>query len=74
MAAIATRMGERMISLETIMQKRASREAGAAGAVPVVLVTHGTTEALIREALARAVQEGVVLEKPQLIRIEREAV
>jgi homoserine dehydrogenase len=74
MAAIATRMGERMISLETIMQKRASREAGAAGVVPVVLMTHGTTEALIRDALARAVAEGVVLEKPQLIRIEREAV
>ncbi len=74
MAAIATRMGERRISLEAIMQKRASREAAAAGVVPVVLMTHGTTESSIREALARAVEEGVVREKPQLIRIEREAV
>ncbi len=55
------------------MQKRAGREATAAGVVPVVLMTHGTTEASVRDAVARAVQEGVVREKPQLIRIEREA-
>ncbi len=74
MGAIAARMGERMISLEAIMQKRASKEAAAAGVVPVVLMTHGTTEASIRDALAHAVQDGVVREKPQVIRIEREAV
>ena len=45
MGAIAARMGERMISLEAIMQKRAPKEAAAAGVVPVVLMTHGTTEA-----------------------------
>jgi homoserine dehydrogenase len=72
MAAIAARFGERMISLEAIMQKRASKEAVAAGVVPVVLMTHGTTEASIRDALARAVEDGVVREKPQVIRIERE--
>ena len=72
MGAIAARMGERMISLEAIMQKRASKEAAAAGVVPVVLMTHGTTEASIRDALDHAVQDGVVREKPQLIRIERE--
>ncbi len=72
MGAIAARMGERMISLEAIMQKRASKEAAAAGVVPVVLMTHGTTEASIRDALARAVDDGVVREKPQVIRIERE--
>ncbi len=72
MGAIAARMGERMISLEAIMQKRASKEAAAAGVVPVVLMTHGTTEASIRDALARAVEDGVVRQKPQLIRIERE--
>ena len=54
MGAIAARMGERMISLEAIMQKRASKEAAAAGVVPVVLMTHGTTEASIRDALAHA--------------------
>jgi len=41
--------------------------------VPVVLMTHGTTEASIRDALAHAVEDGVVREKPQVIRIEREA-
>jgi homoserine dehydrogenase len=74
MGAIAARMGEKMISLEAIMQKRPTKEAAAAGIAPVVLMTHGTTEALIRDALARAVADGVVREKPQVIRIEREAV
>ena len=73
MGAIAARFGERMISLEAIMQKRASKEAAAAGVVPVVLMTHGTTEASIRDALAHAVEDGMVREKPQVIRIEREA-
>jgi homoserine dehydrogenase len=73
MGAIAARMGERMISLEAIMQKRASKESAAAGVVPVVLMTHGTTEASIRDALAHTVEDGVVREKPQVIRIEREA-
>ncbi len=74
MGAIAQRMGERMISLEAIMQKRASKEAAAAGVVPVVLTTHGTTEASIRDALEHTLKDGVVREKPQVIRIEREAV
>jgi homoserine dehydrogenase len=73
MGAIAARFGERMISLEAIMQKRAPKEAAASGVVPVVLMTHGTTEASIRDALAHAVEDGVVHEKPQVIRIEREA-
>ena len=74
MGAIAARMGEQLISLEAIMQKRATKEAAAAGVAPVVLMTHGTTEASIREALARTVEDGVVRERPQVIRIEREAV
>ena len=44
MAAIATRMGERRISLEAIMQKRPTKEAAAASVVPVILITHATTE------------------------------
>ncbi len=72
MGAIAARFGERMVSLEAIMQKRATREAAASGVVPVVLMTHGTTEASVRDALARAVEEGVVRDKPQVIRIERD--
>jgi homoserine dehydrogenase len=74
MGAIAARFGERTISLEAIMQKRATKEAAASGVVPVVLMTHGTTEALIRDALARTLEDGVVRERPQVIRIEREAV
>ncbi|MGB7975308.1 MAG: homoserine dehydrogenase, partial [Roseiarcus sp.] len=74
MGAIAARMGEQLISLEAIMQKRATKEAAAAGVAPVVLMTYGTTESSIREALARTVEDGLVRERPQVIRIEREAV
>ena len=74
MGAIAARFGERMISLEAIMQKRATKAWAEAGVVPVVLMTHGTTEGAIRDALARTLEEGVVREKPQVIRIERDAV
>ena len=71
MASIATRMGERKISLEAIMQKRPAKGAPTSEIAPVVLITHATTEASIREALALAVADGVVKEKPQVIRIER---
>ena len=43
MGAIAARMGEQLISLEAIMQKRATKEAASAGVAPVVLMTYGTT-------------------------------
>jgi homoserine dehydrogenase len=71
MAAIATRMGERRISLEAIMQKRAPKDAPSSPHVPVVLITHATTEASVREALALTVADGVVRPTPQVIRIER---
>jgi homoserine dehydrogenase len=71
MAAIATRMGERKISLEAIMQKRAPKDAPSSPHVPVVLITHATTEASVREALALTVADGVVRPTPQVIRIER---
>jgi homoserine dehydrogenase len=73
MGAIAARMGERLISLEAITQKRATKEAAAAGVVPVVLMTYGTTESSIRDALKHTVEDGLVREKPQVIRIERQA-
>ena len=68
-AAIAMRMAERGISLESIVQR--SRP-GAAGPVPVTLITHATAERAIREAIAAVVADGHVSEKPQVIRIERE--
>jgi homoserine dehydrogenase len=69
-AAIATRMAERGISLESIVQRRAC--AGDDSVVPVVLVTYATTEASVRDALDRIVADGHIAEKPQVIRIERE--
>ncbi|MGA2795758.1 MAG: homoserine dehydrogenase [Roseiarcus sp.] len=73
MAAIAMRMGEKKISLEAIMQKgRAAKDAASAAPVPVVLITHATSETAIREALDMALADGFVTQKPQVIRIERE--
>jgi homoserine dehydrogenase len=69
MAIIARRMADRAISLESIVQKRASPDDSSH--VAVVIVTHATTETSIREALELTVQDGVVREKPQVIRIER---
>jgi homoserine dehydrogenase len=70
-AAIAARMAERSISLESIVQRRRPGERGKPAAVPVVLITHATYEKLIREALDAVVADGFVTEPPQLIRIER---
>jgi homoserine dehydrogenase len=56
------------ISLESMLQRgRAPGEA-----VPVVLVTHETQEAAMREALSRIAALDAVLEAPTLIRIEPE--
>jgi homoserine dehydrogenase len=76
-AAIATAMAERKISLESIMQHgaRAARRSGGAqvGAqVGVILITHATTERLVREALDAIYADGVIAEPAQVIRIERE--
>lgn len=73
-AAIATRMAERQISLESIVQRhtRPGRTDPAATAVPVVLITYATTEAAIRGALDAVIQDGHIVETPQVIRIERE--
>jgi homoserine dehydrogenase len=69
MATIARRMADRAISLESIVQKRAGGDESAY--VSVVIVTHATTETSIREALALTLQDGVISDKPQVIRIER---
>jgi len=72
MAAIATRMGEKNISLESIMQKGRPAKDGAPVPVAVVLITHATSETAIRAALDLALADGFVTQKPQVIRIERE--
>ena len=69
-AAIAARMAQHEISLESIVQRRACASNGSVA--PVVLVTYATTETSVREALAAILADGHVAEKPQVIRIERE--
>ncbi|TAL78310.1 MAG: homoserine dehydrogenase [Beijerinckiaceae bacterium] len=72
-AAIATRMAECNISLESIMQRRPwGDKAKRAEAVPVILITHATYEKSVRQALASVVADGFIAENPQVIRIERE--
>jgi len=72
-AAIAKRMAERQISLESVMQKSdPGAEVRPGGPVPVVLITYATTEQLVRDAVDAIVADGTVAEKPQVIRIERQ--
>ena len=69
-AAIAQRMAEQKISIESIVQRRPRSSVGDARAA-VVLVTHQTTEAAVRKALAAIERDGHVDAKPQMIRIEK---
>ena len=72
-AAIATRLAERDISLESIVQRRRrAPPPEPPGAVPVILITYATYERTIREALDAVVTDGFLAAKPQFIRIERE--
>jgi homoserine dehydrogenase len=77
MARIAGRMGEREVSLESIVQRRPPGSRPGIDArpkpgveTPVILITHETTEAAIRAALDAIHKDGEVSEKPQMIRIE----
>jgi homoserine dehydrogenase len=76
-AAIAQRMAEHGISLESIVQRRPGselpglkRQSPNAPAM-VVMITHRTTEAAIRKALAEIEKDGHVDARPQMIRIEK---
>ncbi|TPI15752.1 homoserine dehydrogenase [Mesorhizobium sp. B4-1-3] len=68
-AAIAKRMADNDISLESIVQQAASAEAQAQKTV--ILVTHETTEAAVRKAVEGITKDGHLTDKPQVIRIER---
>lgn len=70
-ATIASRMAERGISLESILQKGRGSPRSASGAVPVILITYATTELRVRDAVAAIAEEGVLDGPPQVIRIER---
>jgi homoserine dehydrogenase len=67
MASIAKRMGDRGVSLESIVQKKPGTADSAAS---VVLITHETTEESIRQALEAIEADGKVAARPQMIRIE----
>jgi homoserine dehydrogenase len=77
-ATIARRMADEGISLESIMQrKKAPRPHGGdhpragSSVASVVLITYATSEDAVRRALATIEKEGVLAEKPQVIRIEK---
>jgi homoserine dehydrogenase len=76
-AAIAGRMADQGISIESIVQRRPGAELPGFhrrdenAPAFVVLITHQTTEAAIRKALAAIERDGHVDQKPQMIRIEK---
>jgi len=77
-ATIATRLAEQQISLESIVQRhRDAPPLGgqdprqAAAPVPVILITYATTEDAVRRAIDAVVADGVIVGRPQLIRIEK---
>jgi homoserine dehydrogenase len=77
-ATIARRMADENISLESIMQRgRDRRPHGgedprrADKPAAVALITYATTEDAVRRALAAIEKDGVIAEKPQVIRIEK---
>jgi homoserine dehydrogenase len=73
-AAIARRMAEAGISLDSILQR--NRPIGSAPkrsmeeVQPVTIITHSTTEQAVRGALAAIEAEGEVFGRPRMIRIE----
>ncbi len=76
-AAIAARMADQGISIESIVQRRPGAELPGFNrrheGTPafVVMITHQTSEAAIRKALAAIERDGHVDQKPQMIRIEK---
>jgi homoserine dehydrogenase len=76
-AAIASRMAAQGISIESIVQHRAHAELPRSdrthkgSAADVVMITHQTSEAAVRKALAAIERDGHVDSKPQMIRIEK---
>jgi homoserine dehydrogenase len=77
LASIATRMAERGISLESIVQRSRAPRADAPDVTkrtnpqPVILITYETSEEAMNEALALIQNDGHVAEAPHFIRIEQ---
>ncbi|PWL17720.1 homoserine dehydrogenase [Falsochrobactrum shanghaiense] len=70
-AAIAKRMADNDISLESIVQRPRMDSDVQDGIKTVILVTHETTEAAVRKALEAILKDDHLVSKPQMIRIER---
>lgn len=70
-AAIAKRMAENDISLESIVQRPLMDSDVSDGIKTVILVTHETTEAAVKKALEAILKDDHLVNKPQMIRIER---
>ncbi len=70
-AAIAQRMAEHGISLQSIVQRRKPNDTGPHSHQPVIIITHETLELSVREAMDAIVEDGHVDAVPQIIRIER---
>lgn len=74
LAGIATRMGERGISIDSVIQRAdLSAKAVAPDGLPVrtvVMITQQTLESAVRESLAQIAADGFIVGQPQLIRIE----
>ena len=68
-ASLAKHMSDNGISLESIVQ-RPTRN-GNGDKKTVILVTHATMEASVRQAVESISSDGYLLDKPQVIRIER---
>ena len=73
-AAIARRMAEAGISLDSIVQRnrppRTAPRHDSDVLQPVTIITHSTTEQAVRSALANIEAEGEIFGRPQMIRIE----
>jgi homoserine dehydrogenase len=74
-AAIATRLAQQKISIESIVQRHSNGGVIAAGGkaapVPVILVTYATHEDAVRRALEAVQRDKVISGRPQVIRIEK---
>ncbi|MDF2798424.1 MAG: homoserine dehydrogenase, partial [Devosia sp.] len=74
LAAIAARMAEHAISIDSVLQRSdLGVKAVAADGTPVrtvVMITQQTLESDVRESLAQIAADGFIVGEPQLIRIE----
>jgi homoserine dehydrogenase len=75
LAAIATRMGDKSISIDSVIQRSDLNAKAIApdgtSARTVVMITQQTLESSVREALAEIAADGFIVGTPQLIRIEK---